>query len=86
MMSGSMKIVPPNGGSSNTGTAEVVGPADGERGVGEAESAGIAEVVGTADGARGVSEADAGDPPPLHAELANAATRINASALVTARC
>jgi hypothetical protein len=88
MMSGSMKIVPSNGGSSNTGTAEVVGPADGERGEGEVDSGdvGAAEVVGPADGERGVGEVDAGDPPPLHAELANAATRINASALVTARC
>jgi len=61
MMSGSMKIVPANEGSSNAGTAEVVGPADGERGVGEV---------------------DAGDPPPLHAELANAATKTEATSLI----
>jgi len=83
-----MKIVPPNGGSSSAGIADVVGPAEGARGVGEVDSGDVraAEVVGPADGARGVGEADAGDPPPLHAELANAATRSNASALVTARC
>jgi len=79
-----MKIVPPNGGSSNAGTAEVVGPADGERGVGEVDSGdvGAAEVVGPADGERGVGEVDAGDPPPLHAELANAATKTEATSLI----
>jgi len=56
-----MKIVPSNGGASGVGGAEVVGPADGGKDVGEV---------------------DAGDPPPLHAELANAATKTEATILI----
>lgn len=61
MMSGSMKIVPSNGGASGVGGTEV---------------------VGTADGGKDVGEVDVGDPPPLHAELANAATKTEATILI----
>jgi len=84
MMSGSMKIVPSNGGASGVGGTEVVGTADGGKDVGEVDASGVGgtEVVGTADGGKDVGEVDVGDPPPLHAELANAATKTEATILI----
>ena len=106
MMSGSMKIVPANGGSPGVGTtdvvgaadcgsdvgevdasgvggAEVVGAADGWSDVGEVDASGVggAEVVGAADGWSDVDEVDDGDPTPLHAEPAKAATKTDATIL-----
>ena len=60
MMSGSMKIVPANGGSPGVGTTDV---------------------VGAADGWSDVDEVDDGDPTPLHAEPAKAATKTDATIL-----
>ena len=76
MMSGSMKIVPANGGSPGVGTTDVVGAADCGSDVGEVDASGVggAEVVGAADGWSDVDEVDDGDPTPLHAEPAKAAT------------
>jgi hypothetical protein len=91
-MSGSMKIVPANGGSPGVGTTDVVGAADCGSDVGEVDASGVggAEVVGAADGwsdvgaADGwsdVDEVDDGDPTPLHAEPAKAATKTDATIL-----
>ena len=83
MMSGSMKIVPANGGSPGVGTTDAVGAADCGSDVGEVDASGVggAEVVGAADGWSDVDEVDDGDAAPLHAEPARAATKTDATIL-----
>ena len=79
MMSGSMKIVPPNGGSfkvgrfGDEGAAVAGGAVDGE---------GAADVGGTL---KGGDAGETADPPPPHAALVNAATKAKATLLIMVR-
>ena len=79
MMSGSMKIVPPNGGSPEVGMTEDVGEAVAGGAVG---GEGAADVGGTLIGGVGGETAD---PPPSHATLVNAATKAKVTILIMVR-
>ena len=84
-MSGSMEIVPPNGGSPEVGMTEDVGEAvdEGEAVAGGAVGGeGAADVGGTLRGGDGGETAD---PPPSHATLVNAATKAKVTILIMVR-
>jgi hypothetical protein len=82
MMSGSMKIVPPNGGSPEVGMTEDVGEAVAGGAVG---GEGAADVGGTLRGGDGGDGGETADPPPSHATLVNAATKAKVTILIMVR-
>ena len=85
MMSGSMKIVPPNGGSFKVGRFGDEGVAVDEGAAvagGAVGGEGAADVGGTLRGGDGGETAD---PPPPHAALVNAATKAKVTILIMVR-